>query len=94
MSADYGEGQSVNGGAVHGNDPPPFTGQGADPRRQARSVLFWPAAQADQAAALRVHDAEEAIGGAHAVMLVELQVCRKCRMAQVLGPLVPARSAE
>jgi hypothetical protein len=76
MSADNCERQSVNGGAVQGNDLPPFTREGARPRRQARSVLFRPAAQAHQPATVRVHDAEETIGVAHTVILVELLMCR------------------
>lgn len=76
MSADDRERQSVNGSAVQGNDLAPFTREGAHPRRQARSVLLRSGAQAHKPATFRVDDAEEAIGVAHTVILVELRMCR------------------
>ena len=76
MSADDRERQSVNGGAAQGNDLAPFTREGAHPRRQARSVLLRSGAQAHQPATFQVHDAEETIGVAHTVILVELRMCR------------------
>ena len=76
MSTDDRERQSINGSAVQGNDLSPFTREGAHPRRQARSVLLRSGAQAHQPATFRVHDAEETIGVAHTVMLVEFRRCR------------------
>ena len=76
MSADDREGQSVNGGAVQGNDLASFTREGANPRRQARSVRLRSVAQAHQPAAFHVHDAEETIRTAHTVILVERRMCR------------------
>lgn len=93
MSTDYGEGQTVNRSAVNGNDLPPFAGEGADACRQARSILFRSAAQIHQSASFRIHDAEETIGVAHTVMLVELRVCHQGRMSQVAGPWSPPVAA-
>lgn|GEM_PF-4222968 len=94
MSANDREGQPVNGSAVQRNDLAPFTREGAHPRRQARPVLLRSGAQAHQPATFQIHDAEETIGVAHTVILVELRMFAQCRMAHVWGPLGTAVSDE
>ncbi len=90
MSADDRERQSVNGGAVHGNDLAPFTWKVAHPRCQARSVLLRPAAQTHQPTTFSVHDAEETIGFAHTVILVAIRMRRTVPNGPCLeGPWSP-----